>query len=44
MSVYRITFIVGTTWTQEMIWLLTNNIDFEKANSTYLHLRFPFLE
>ncbi|KAG8283883.1 hypothetical protein J6590_007902 [Homalodisca vitripennis] len=34
----------GTTWTQEMVWLLKNNLDYEKAKSSYLHLRFPFLE
>ncbi|XP_046666954.1 luciferin sulfotransferase-like [Homalodisca vitripennis] len=34
----------GTTWTQEMVWLLKNNLDFEKAKSTYLYFRFPFLE
>ncbi|KAG8283881.1 hypothetical protein J6590_007900 [Homalodisca vitripennis] len=34
----------GTTWTQEMVWLLKNDLDFEKAKSLYLYLRFPFLE
>ncbi|XP_046666554.1 luciferin sulfotransferase-like [Homalodisca vitripennis] len=34
----------GTTWTQEMVWLLRNNLDFNKAKSTYLHHRFPQLE
>uniref|UniRef100_A0A1B6K560 Sulfotransferase domain-containing protein n=1 Tax=Homalodisca liturata TaxID=320908 RepID=A0A1B6K560_9HEMI len=34
----------GTTWTQEMVWLLKNNLDFNKAKTTYLHLRFPLLE
>ncbi|MCP6082604.1 sulfotransferase domain-containing protein, partial [Klebsiella pneumoniae] len=31
----------GTTWTQEMVWLLVNNLDFEKATSTNLTARFP---
>jgi hypothetical protein len=34
----------GTTWTQEMIWLLKNNIDFEAAQKEILLYRFPFLE
>nr|XP_026501551.1 sulfotransferase 1A1-like [Vanessa tameamea] len=34
----------GTTWTQEMIWLLQNNLDFEKAKNTPLALRYPFLD
>ncbi|KAG8338376.1 hypothetical protein J6590_000034 [Homalodisca vitripennis] len=33
-----------STWTQEMVWLLKNDIDFEKAKSKYLYTRFPFLE
>uniref|UniRef100_A0A146L5U2 Sulfotransferase 1 family member D1 n=3 Tax=Lygus hesperus TaxID=30085 RepID=A0A146L5U2_LYGHE len=34
----------GTTWSQEMLWLLRNNCDLEKANSTDLYTRAPFLE
>ncbi|KAK6620455.1 hypothetical protein RUM44_006856 [Polyplax serrata] len=34
----------GTTWTQEMVWLLKNNLDFETAKSTHLRERSPFLE
>uniref|UniRef100_A0A1B6EYI4 Sulfotransferase domain-containing protein n=1 Tax=Cuerna arida TaxID=1464854 RepID=A0A1B6EYI4_9HEMI len=34
----------GTTWTQEMVWLLKNNLDFNKAKSTYLRHRFTLLE
>uniref|UniRef100_A0A1L8E4C1 Putative sulfotransferase domain protein n=1 Tax=Nyssomyia neivai TaxID=330878 RepID=A0A1L8E4C1_9DIPT len=34
----------GTTWCQEMVWLLDNNLDFEKAKSTLLTDRFCFLE
>ncbi|XP_046666511.1 sulfotransferase 1A2-like [Homalodisca vitripennis] len=34
----------GSTWTQEMVWLLKNDIDFEKAKSKYLYTRFPFLD
>jgi len=33
----------GTTWMQEMVWLLTHNNDFEKAK-TSLHVRSPFFE
>ncbi|EDW73746.1 uncharacterized protein Dwil_GK19529 [Drosophila willistoni] len=34
----------GTTWSQELIWLVANNLDFEKAQSRPLTERFPFLE
>lgn len=34
----------GTTWTQEMLWLIGNDCDFEKAKSIQLYARFPFLE
>ncbi|KAL7294014.1 hypothetical protein TKK_0012585 [Trichogramma kaykai] len=34
----------GTTWTQELIWLLNNDLDFKTANSVPLVARFPFLE
>ncbi|KAF4532607.1 hypothetical protein B566_EDAN014855 [Ephemera danica] len=34
----------GTTWTQEMVWLLKNDLDFETAKSISLRVRFPFLE
>ncbi|KAL1138356.1 hypothetical protein AAG570_008420 [Ranatra chinensis] len=34
----------GTTWTQEMVWLMGNNFDFEKAKETALYKRFVFLD
>lgn len=34
----------GTTWTQELVWLLSNNLDFETAENNLLADRFPFLE
>lgn len=34
----------GTTWSQEMIYLLKNNLDYEKASKSKLAERFPFLE
>ena len=34
----------GTTWTQEMIWMLHNNLDFETSSKVQLSDRFPFLE
>ncbi|XP_026674211.1 sulfotransferase 1 family member D1-like [Ceratina calcarata] len=34
----------GTTWTQEMIWCIGNNVDLEEAKKTLLIDRFPFLE
>lgn len=33
----------GTTWTQEMIWLISNDLDFKGAEQL-LDERFPFLE
>ncbi|KAJ8913237.1 hypothetical protein NQ315_016180 [Exocentrus adspersus] len=43
------TFVVtfprsGTTWMQEMVWLLANDLNYEKAAKTQLEDRFPFLE
>ena len=34
----------GTTWTQEMIWMIGNNLDYGKSLSIKLNDRFPFLE
>ncbi|XP_055390018.1 sulfotransferase 1B1 [Condylostylus longicornis] len=34
----------GTTWTQELIWLIANNLDFKTAKTEYLTKRFPFFE
>ncbi|KAL7736752.1 hypothetical protein ACLKA6_015604 [Drosophila palustris] len=34
----------GTTWTQEMIWLLANGLDYEQAQQRPLTERFPFFE
>lgn len=34
----------GTTWTQEMCWLLMNNLDFEEAKKVHLEVRSPCLE
>ncbi|XP_022192769.2 sulfotransferase 1C4 [Nilaparvata lugens] len=34
----------GTTWCQELLWLINNNLDYEKASQTPLDRRFPFLE
>ncbi|CAH0389180.1 unnamed protein product [Bemisia tabaci] len=34
----------GTTWTQEMVWLLENNLDFETAKDKLLLERVPFFE
>lgn len=44
-DIYVSTFIrSGTTLTQEMIWLLCNDLNYEYANATKLGLRFPFFE
>ncbi|CAG9801241.1 unnamed protein product [Chironomus riparius] len=34
----------GTTWTQEMIWMINNNLDYETSSKVQLSDRFPFLE
>lgn len=34
----------GTTWAQEMTWLILNNLDYRTAKSIDLTLRSPFLE
>jgi len=34
----------GTTWTQEMIWMIGYNLDYETSLSVKLNDRFPFLE
>lgn len=34
----------GTTWTQEMVWLINNDVDYEGALNEKLTDRFPFLE
>lgn len=39
-----IPYQTGTTWTQEMVWLLVNNLNFGKARQIPLIERSPFLE
>lgn len=34
----------GTTWCQEMVWLICNNFNYDMAKSQSLRTRFPFLE
>ena len=34
----------GTTWAQEMTWLILNDFDFNKAKEIDLTIRSPFLE
>ncbi|KAL9913361.1 luciferin sulfotransferase [Glossina fuscipes] len=34
----------GTTWMQELLWLVINNFDFNAAKSEHLEIRTPFLE
>ncbi|CAH0390405.1 unnamed protein product [Bemisia tabaci] len=34
----------GTTWCQELIWLLNNNLDYKKSAAVALERRSPFLE
>lgn len=34
----------GTTWTQELVWLVANDCDFNEASAQLLSVRSPFLE
>ena len=34
----------GTTWMQELLWLVLYDFDFEAARSEHLEVRTPFLE
>ena len=34
----------GTTWTQEMVWNIVNDLDFEKAKKTDIDVKFFFLD
>lgn len=34
----------GTTWLQEILWLLTNNLDYENAKKKTIFERFPYIE
>ncbi|XP_055709357.1 luciferin sulfotransferase-like [Phlebotomus papatasi] len=34
----------GTTWTQEMVWMINNGLDYEKARMINQDARFPFFE
>ncbi|XP_017122706.1 sulfotransferase 1 family member D1-like [Drosophila elegans] len=44
-DVFVVTFMKsGTTWMQELAWLLLNDLDYERAKSSYLFHRSPFLE
>ena len=35
---------LGTTWTQEMVWCIMNNLDYKLAKETILEKRVPFFE
>ena len=39
----RSILILGTRWTQEIVWCLKNNMNLEKALSTNLNVRVPML-
>ena len=44
-DVYVCTFAKnGTTWTQELVWLLQNNCNFKGAKSESIETRFPHME
>ena len=35
---------IGTTWTQEMVWCIMNNLDFKTAKESILEKRVPYFE
>ena len=44
-DIYVLTFPKsGTTWTQELVWLLQNDCNFEVAKANTLDERFPFID
>ena len=44
-DVYVLTFAKnGTTWTQELVWLIQNDCNFEEAKTVHLDKRFPFMD
>ena len=44
-DIYVLTFAKnGTTWTQELVWLLQNDCNFEQAKNITLDKRFPFMD
>lgn len=34
----------GTTWTQELVWMIANNLDYDGAQRQLLTTRSPFFE
>ena len=40
----RCIYFAGTTWLQEIVWLLCNDMNFDKANSESVWLRAPLIE
>jgi hypothetical protein len=34
----------GSTWAQEMVWLLNNDLDFKRASRKVIDERFPYYE
>lgn len=36
--------VLGSTWVQEMVWLIANNLDFERASTTIQQIRAPLIE
>lgn len=34
----------GTTWTQELLWMIANDLDYEAAQKDFLTKRSPFFE
>lgn len=37
-------YVLGTTWAQELVWLICNGADTEAAKEINLEDRFPYLE
>ncbi|KAL0894132.1 hypothetical protein ABMA27_014169 [Loxostege sticticalis] len=44
-DIFVVTFPkAGTTWTQELVWMVANDFDYKTSSSIPLVVRFPFLE
>ena len=43
-SIFLFIKLLGTTWTQEMVWCIMNKLNYKAAKETILEKRVPFFE
>ena len=43
-TIYLLFRILGTTWIQEIVYLIMNGVDEENASKTTIDVRFPYFE